>query len=239
MRARVLDDIVQRGRLPLVVGGSGLYLRALFDGLSPYPEPAPELVTELCSRLGAEGPGVLHRELAKADPPAAAKIRPRDGQRLVRALALIRACGESLNALRAARPPEPLAATVLFVGLWRPRQELYARIDARVEAMMARGWVDEMRGLLARGYDPQTPGLAALGYRELVAYLDGACDLGAAVTAIRRGTRRLAKRQLTWFRGDQRVNWIRPEVKTAQASVQTFVERHRVGSGSATKMLAV
>ncbi len=233
-----LKEVVRRGHLPLVVGGSGLYLRALFDGLSPYPKPAPEVVTELRSWLREEGSDALYRKLAETDPAAAATIGPRDGQRLVRALALARTCGEPLCVLRAARPPKPLAAEVLFVGLWLPRQELYARIDARVEAMMARGLLNEIHGLLARGFGSDAPGLTSLGYHELIAFLDGAWDLRAAVSAIQRSTRRLAKRQLTWFRADRRVNWLEPEPAAARTAVRAFLRTRGIGRGSNMRTLA-
>lgn len=213
-----IAEIRGRGRLPIVVGGSGFYLRALFEGLSPLPAADPALRRELARRAAAEGAPVLHRELAAVDPATAARLAPADVQRVVRALEVARTTGRPLSAWIAERPAgeEPLAA--VRVGLTLPRAVLYDRIAARVAAMLARGWVEEVRGLLDRGVDAEAPAFQAIGYRQLVRFVRGEQGLEEAVEETVRATRRFAKRQLTWFRNEPEVRWFDPRQLSAGIS---------------------
>jgi tRNA dimethylallyltransferase len=213
-----IDEIRGRGRLPIVVGGSGFYLQALFEGLSPLPPADPALRRELARRAAAEGPEALHRELAAVDPATAGRLAPADVQRVVRALEVATTTGKPLSAWIAERPAgeEPLAA--VRVGLTLPRALLYDRIAARVAGMLARGWVEEVRGLLDRGVDAEAPAFQAIGYRQLVRVVRGEQGLEEAVEETVRATRRFAKRQLTWFRNEPEVRWFDPRQLSAGIS---------------------
>ncbi len=197
------------GRLPILCGGTGLYLKALTEGLSPMPAVPDEVRDHLRRRLRTHGPAALHRELAADDPAAAARIEPGDGQRVLRALEVLAASGRKLSdwqATPAEGPPKDLRfATVLLMP---PRDRLYARCDRRLETMVASGALDEVRRLIASGVDTALPALKALGVAELVRHLHGECSLDAAVAAAQQATRRYAKRQMTWFRNQIVADWV-------------------------------
>lgn len=185
-----------RRHLPILCGGTGLYIRAVLDGLAEGTARDPALEEELEERLRHEGPAVLHAQLAAVDPPVAERIAPGDGFRIVRALGVFLATGTPFSEIQA---EATIAADydVAYVLLTRPRTALYRRIDRRVEEMFAAGLVDEVRGLAPR-LGPTAR--AAIGYRECLQHLAGAIDLPATVAAVQTATRRYAKRQLTWFR---------------------------------------
>jgi len=189
------------GRLPVVCGGTGLYLKALADGLSAMPDVPPAIHTRLAGRVRAEGPGALHAELLARDPGTAARLEPTDSQRIVRALEVLEATGRPLTDWQAgplATAPQGLRfATVLLMP---PRTMLYAACDRRVNAMVEEGVLDEVRRMTALGLDPSLPAMKAVGFREFAAFLEGNCDLATAVAAAQQATRRYAKRQMTWFR---------------------------------------
>lgn len=191
------------GRLPILVGGTGLYLRALLDGLSPVPDVAPEIRAAALTRMAALGAPAFHAELARRDPAMAARLAPGDRQRLVRAWEVIEATGRSLADWQAEpAPPEAGAPSLapLCLVLEPPRPVLYAACDARFGAMLEAGALDEAAGLARLGLDPALPAMKAVGLPELFAHLRGELDLEAAVAAAQQATRRYAKRQSTWFR---------------------------------------
>jgi tRNA dimethylallyltransferase len=201
-----IAEIRSRGRLPLLVGGTGLYIRAITDRLV-IPAVAPD--RRLRARLEAEereyGPGHLYARLAALDPVAAMRIHPRNLRRLIRALEVTILSGTPISQQQGRGSPSgPLA----MVGLAMERGALYRRIDARVDAQLAAGLVDEVRGLLASGIPVEAPAMQGLGYREIAGWLTGAYDFGEAVRRLKRNTRRYAKRQLTWFRQDPRIVWV-------------------------------
>lgn len=197
---RAIAAIHARGRLPLLVGGTGQYLRAVAQGWQPPAvEPDPRLRQALDAWAGQVGPNGLHARLAALDPVAAQAIDYRNLRRTVRALEVILSSGRRFSEQRQAGPPP---YRLLQLGLTRPRPELYARIDARIQAMLEAGLVQEVRGLLAQGYTPDLPSLSAIGYREIVAYLQGQGTLGEAVSAIQRDTRTFVRRQANWFKLD-------------------------------------
>lgn len=201
-----IRDIHTRGRLPLVVGGTGQYLRALIEGWQvPGGEPAPELRAELEAELARGGVAALAERLRRVDPASAQVVDLRNPRRVIRALEVALTTGESFVAQRRKRPPP---YRFIQVGLTLPRPELYARIDARIDAMLAAGLVDEVRGLAAKGYGWDLPAMSALGYRQIGAYLRGACDLAEAVRRLRRDTRIFVRRQANWFkRDDPAIRW--------------------------------
>lgn len=190
-------------RLPIVVGGTGLYLKALLDGLSPIPDIPPAIREAALSRLAAQGAPAFHAELGRRDPAMAARLQPQDRQRLVRAWEVLEATGRSLAEWQRDRPrpgpDDPALAPIAFV-LEPPRAALYTACDGRLTAMLAAGALDEVAALDRRGLAPDLPALKAVGVPELLAHLRGELTLPAALAAAQQATRRYAKRQITWFR---------------------------------------
>jgi tRNA dimethylallyltransferase len=208
MARSVLEEIRNRGSLPIVVGGTGLYLRALLEGLFPGPERSEELRERLRARARGKGSVYLHRLLARLDRHAAARIHPNDVPKIIRALEVC---------LRAKRPMseqwqygrDPLKGfAILRIGLDPHRAELYRRIHERVLGMFARGLVEEARDLLNRYGEAARP-LTAIGYKQVVQLLKGELGREAAVGAVEQAHRNYAKRQMTWFRREPDVTWIR------------------------------
>jgi tRNA dimethylallyltransferase len=207
-RARAaIAEIEERGAVPLVVGGSGLYLRALTEGISPVPGGDPEVRAELRRRLAAEGLAPLFAELARRDPETAARLAPGDTQRVLRALEVALASGRPLSDWIAGQPFGKERVPALKIGLTLPRAILYDRIARRAVQMVERGWVEEVEGLLEKGYTPDAAAFQAIGYRQLAAHVLGERSLDSALEEAIRETRRFAKRQLTWFRREPDVEW--------------------------------
>ncbi len=204
---QAIAGIHGRGRLPILVGGTGQYVRALLQGwVIPRTTPDPQLRAELAARAEREGGLALHRELTVRDPNAAVVIDPRNVRRVVRALEVIYQTGQLFSAQRRRGR---LAYRSLCLGLRMPREALYARADARIEAMLAAGWVEEVRALLARGLSPELPAFSALGYREIARHAQGELTLEECRTEIRRATRRLVRHQANWFSESNReIIWI-------------------------------
>ena len=203
--SRAIGEVHARSRLPILAGGTGQYVWGLLEGWEvPEVPPAPELRRTLEERALREGADALHRELAALDPEAAARIDPRNARRVIRALEVHQAGGGNRRPAKRAESPYD----IVVIGLTLPRAALYARIDERVERMLAGGWVDEVRGLLARGYDVGLPSLSSLGYAELVRHLTGDSSLETAAQRIKHHTHRFARQQYAWFRlDDERVLW--------------------------------
>ncbi len=202
-----LEDVWARGHQPLLVGGSGQYVWALLEGWTvPRLPPQRELRRSLEERAAREGADALHRELARVDPRAAAGIDPQNVRRVIRALEVYEATGQPISHRQEKAPP---GWDTLILGLTCPRDELYRRIDARVDGMMEAGLVGEVRRLLALGYSRELPAMSGIGYREVCQHLAGELDLPAAVARIKTATHRLARQQATWFRRDDpRIGWI-------------------------------
>ncbi|HEX9093693.1 MAG TPA: tRNA (adenosine(37)-N6)-dimethylallyltransferase MiaA, partial [Coriobacteriia bacterium] len=205
---RAMDDVLARGGVPVLAGGTGLYVRAAIDDWTfPPGEVASETRAKLESEAARVGAHAMHARLAAADPRSAALIHPNNLRRTLRALEM--AEGGVSYAAQAGRFNDRTSVYDAFiVGLDMERAALYAAIDARVDAMMVAGLVDEVRGLLARGRRDALTATQAIGYKELVPVVEGGADLVAAVEDVKRATRRYAKRQLTWFRADPRVRWL-------------------------------
>jgi len=207
-RARAaVAGIRERGNVPIVVGGSGLYLRALFEGISPIPPGDPEVRSELRRALEEEGLPALAAELARVDPQTAARLGAGDTQRILRALEVARVSGRPLSSWIAEQPFGTQRVDALRLGLTLPRTVLYDRIAGRVARMVERGWVEEVARLLDRGLDPGLPAFQAIGYRQLVRHLEGEWSLEQAIGETVKATRRFAKRQETWFRREPDVTW--------------------------------
>lgn len=202
-----IEEIRSRGRWPIVVGGSGLYLRALFEGISPVPPGDPEVRQRLRERLDAEGLEALAAELRERDPETAARLAPGDTQRILRALEVELVSGEPLSAYISRQPFGAQRIAAVRVGLTLPRGILYDQIAGRVVQMVQKGWVEEVAGLLSRGLSPSLPAFQAIGYRQLVQYVEGTWSLDRAIAETIRATRRFAKRQETWFRKEPEIAW--------------------------------
>lgn len=199
--ARVLAEVRAQGRLPIFVGGSGLYFRALTRGLSDVPAVAAEVRDDVRARLERDGVEALHGELALRDPVSAERLHRNDRTRIARALEVVEATGRSLTDWhRDALPPLLPAGRFSALFLAPERDELYARIDARFDVMLGAGALDEVAALAARKLDPLLPALKAHGVPALIRYLAGEIDLEEAAVIGRADTRHYAKRQFTWFR---------------------------------------
>ncbi len=198
-----IGEIHAAGRVPLLVGGTMLYFRALTRGIAPLPEGDADLRAELDARAAAEGWPALHADLAQVDPEAAARINPNDSQRIQRALEVWRLSGRPLSEWQADTGPA-LDCEFRRVALMpAERRTLHERIAARLESMLEAGFVDEVRRLRERpGLSADSPSMRSVGYRQLWAHLDGRCDLPTAARRALYATRQLAKRQITWLRAD-------------------------------------
>ncbi len=198
-----LEDIWSRGKQPVLAGGTGQYVWALLEGWRvPRVPPDQALRDELESRPQEE----LLAELRRVDPEAESYIDTRNVRRVVRALEVQAATGKPFSYWRTKEPPE---FEPLIIGLALPRDDLYRRIDARVEAMFAAGFVDEVKRLLAMGYARELPSMSGIGYKETAEHLAGECDLASAIEGAKTGTHRLARHQHAWFKqGDERIYWV-------------------------------
>ena len=201
-----IDEVHARGKLPLLVGGTGQYVRAVIEGWSvPHVPPQPALRADLETFADVYGATVLHTRLAAVDPIAAASIDQRNVRRVVRALEVYLVSGVPISALQTRRPPP---YRILQIGLTRPRSSLYARIDTRVDRMIAEGLVEEIRRLLEAGYGWGLSAMHSLGYAQFRGYLQGTMTLEEAARAVKRETRRFVRQQYTWFRlDDAAIRW--------------------------------
>ncbi len=197
-----IRTIRARGARPVLVGGTALYFRTLLHGLAALPVADQGVRARLDRRAAEQGWPALHRELAGIDPVAAARMQPTDSQRIQRALEVWQITGRTLSSWHAETRPDKTLAVEPWALLPRDRHLLHARIEARFQAMLLAGWLDEVRGLQARGVDRHLPALRAVGYRQLLRYVYGELPMGDAVQAALAATRQLAKRQMTWVRGD-------------------------------------
>jgi tRNA dimethylallyltransferase len=227
---QAVEDIARRGRLPILVGGTGHYVWALLEGYEVPPVPPdPELRRRLRERVEQEGPEALYAELKALDPEAAARIDPRNLRRVIRALEVITKTGRKFSELGRKNPPpwDPL-----IIGLTLDRPKLYGRIDRRVEEMVAVGWLDEVRRLLEKGYSPDLPALTGHGYRWLIKHLKGEISLEEAVACTKSEIRNYARHQYAWFRlNDPRITWLEADDPNLAEKAAALVERHLAGRG--------
>jgi tRNA dimethylallyltransferase len=202
---KAIEDINQRNKLPLLVGGSGLYVWSVLDGWR-IPAVAPD--PELRRRLEAEAAGggeELYQELARLDPSAAQKIDPRNVRRIIRALEVHQSTETPISRMQGKKAP---SFNTIIIGLTAERAELYRRIDRRVNEMIERGLVEEVRHLLDRGYDANLPAMSGIGYKQIVQFLNGELTLEAAIQRIKFESHRLVRHQYSWFRPkDDRIRW--------------------------------
>jgi len=221
----IIADIHAREKLPFLVGGTGQYIRAVTEGWTP-PEvkPDPRLRSVLENLAKGNSTHWLHAGLQRIDPFAAKKIDPRNVRRTVRALEVILTTGKPFSQQRG-QSDSPY--NLLTIGLNRPREELYQRVDKRIEAMFEAGFLDEVRGLLDKGYPPELPTMSAIGYRECIRVIKGELSIEQAKVEIRRATRVFVRRQANWFKEDDpNIHWFYAGESNLVELVEDFVRSH-------------
>lgn len=200
-----INEITNRDRLPILVGGTGLYIEAVIHEYQmPHVPENPEFRQQMRQIAEREGGISLHRRLAKVDPQSAKKLHPNDIKRMIRALEVYHVTGKPFSKLKG-KGTSPYEA--LWIGLTMPRQLLYQRINQRVDQMLEEGLIEEVRALKARGYHLGLTSMQAIGYKEIMSYLEGDITKDEAIYLIKRGTRKYAKRQLSWFRRLSEIHW--------------------------------
>jgi len=224
-------EIHKRGRIPFVVGGTGFYLRALIDGLFEGPGRSEELRVRMRNIIRRKSPAVLHRALARIDPPSAAKISQKDAERIIRAYEVYLLTGRTMSAWQLQRRDAFAGCRWLKIGIDIPREHLYEKINQRVDEMFESGLLDEARGLLQK-FPKQAHAFKAIGYRQAIDYLDTRVSLPQAIEETRKESRHYAKRQLTWFRSDHEIVWLDGSLGSAelQEKAAQLISRWLVGS---------
>jgi tRNA dimethylallyltransferase len=218
-----IADIHARGRIPIVAGGTPLYVNALLEGWHiPEVPPDAEFRATMEDEARVEGADTLHRRLQAIDPVAAARIPAANVRRVIRALEIHRHTGKRMSEIEGKSPPP---FRTLIVGLSLPREELYRRIDARVDDQIAHGWVDEVKELLSQGVSPGSPAMSAIGYQELIDVLEDQLSLESAVERIKFHTHRYARHQLTWLRRMQGVHWFDSRDATIFEQIVAFAHQ--------------
>jgi tRNA dimethylallyltransferase len=203
-----IADIAARGQNPIVVGGSGLYLRVIRGGIFQGPAASPEIRARLMKVAAEQGVEYLHQQLREIDPEAANRIGVNDLYRIVRAIEVFELTGETISAHQRRHQFADAGYDTLSVGVEVERKKLYEAIDSRFDQMMAAGLIDEVRALIEAGYSPEKPPLSTIGYKQIAAYLRGEAALADAIALAKQESRRLAKRQMTWFRRDPEIVWL-------------------------------
>jgi tRNA dimethylallyltransferase len=214
-----INEIGARGKTPIVVGGTGLYFKALTEGLADIPAADPNVRAALRARADREGPAALHTELAARDPVTAARIERNDAPRILRALEVLETTGESITTLQAQTQPALRRDQWAGIALIPDREALYPVINARYDAMLGTGALDEVRAFAARNLDPTLPAMKAHGAPALMAHLEGDMPLAAAAEIGKRDTRRYAKRQFTWI-ANQMPDWPRVTTPNLEARIE-------------------
>jgi tRNA dimethylallyltransferase len=224
MATHIIQQAIDRERTVFVVGGTGFYIKALVHGLFEKGPSDPEVRRRLKQQLALEGPAALARRLQRVDRSAAERIHPNDTYRVIRALEVFEITGEPLTVFHQRHGFREQRFNTLEFGLSWPRPSLYERIDRRVDAMMAQGFLDEVRQLMASGYGRDLKSMQSLGYRHLAEVVSGDTSLAEAVTMLKRDHRRYAKRQLTWFGARKSIDWLTPDqTEPAAERIRAFL----------------
>ncbi|MDZ7331517.1 MAG: tRNA (adenosine(37)-N6)-dimethylallyltransferase MiaA [candidate division KSB1 bacterium] len=230
--ARQRIEVLQsQGKSPIVVGGSGLYIRALVDGFFERQIYDQSIKARLKREMKEKGLAQLYQRLLQVDPIAAEKIHPNDHHRIIRALEVYELTGEPLSTFQA-QASQRAEFEPVFIGLTRERNRLYQMIEQRVDEMLQQGLVAEVKHLISMGYHPQLNSLQTVGYREVFLYLDGHFDFDTMVKLIKQRTRNYAKRQLTWFRKDPRILWLDLDQFVDWKSICDAIERLLLQTGA-------
>ena len=218
-----INDIASRGKHSFIVGGTGMYLRMLLGGICSAPPRHPHIREKLEEEIKAQGLASLHDRLKVIDPISAKVVHKNDKIRIVRALEIFETTGITASEFYAHHGFAKKRYNALKIGINMDRQQLYERIDARVDQMLEKGWAQEVENLLEK-YSPDCQAFSAIGYRELISYLKGEMPLKTAASVIKRHSRHYAKRQLTWFRSDRDIHWYDPqEIEKMAADVAGFL----------------
>ncbi len=223
MAAPIVDDIVARGKVAIIAGGTGLYMDSLIRGNAFAPFPSTGVREKLEAQADAEGMEAMLRWLESIDPEAAARLHLSDRKRIIRALEVYLETGETITAHNRKTQAIPPRYTPLWLGLdFAQRSDLYHRIDLRVGLMLQMGLIEEIRALLDAGIPEKTTAMQAIGYKEFIAALEGKCTIEEAADQVRQSSRRYAKRQLTWFRRNPAIHWLirTPEQKSSEILAQ-------------------
>lgn len=207
----VIETLLERRKIPLIVGGTGLYLKILTKGICPGAPGSQGVKKQLIREMEEQGLPKLYEELLRVDPDAGRRIHPHDRQRIVRALEVFRLTGIPLSLRQSQHRFNERIYRSIKIFLYRERNVLYERINRRVRQMIDEGLLEEVRRLMERGYGPELKPMQSLGYKQMAAYLRGELAWDSAVSEMQRATRQYAKRQLTWFRGDPEYHWIDAE----------------------------
>ncbi|CAN5880321.1 MAG: tRNA dimethylallyltransferase [Chromatiales bacterium USCg_Taylor] len=227
---REVDTILKAGRVPLLVGGTGLYFRALDEGISTLPSADTEVRARIAAQASKQGWGALHEQLAEFDPRAAARIHPHDAQRIQRALEVCEVSGKTLTELlrKNTRNPLPYRALKLVVAPG-DRMDFHRRLRIRFQHMLDRGLVDEVEGLFSRGdLTAALPSIRSVGYRQIWQYLEGQFDYETMIERAVTATRQLAKRQITWLRAEKSARWFASDDPRLGDNVVNFLGQHAV-----------
>jgi tRNA dimethylallyltransferase len=220
----VIEDLHKRGILPFVVGGTGLYIKALTMGLFEAEEVDATIRNTLRNEADSAGLAALYDRLKGVDPSAAASIHPNDSCRIIRALEVFQSTGKPISAHRQAHGFMDTPYRTLKIGISMDRKILYDRIDRRVDMMLAAGFVQEVKGLLDQGFDPELKSMQSIGYRHVARYLLGELPWDETVETFKRDTRRYAKRQFTWFRADPEIAWFEPkDIDAMRKRIEVFL----------------
>jgi tRNA dimethylallyltransferase len=228
-----IKEIVQRNRTPVLVGGSGLYVRAVIDGVFEGPAADRALRNRLYEEAEEHGSEYLFRRLITVDPVAGSRIHPNDIRRIVRALEVHEKTGVAISILQSGAEPFMIGCNLRMFGLCRERKELVERIEQRVERMFEEGFVEEVKKLLSSPNPMSITARQALGYKHVIVYLEGRCSLEQAKDILKRDTRRFARRQMTWFRKDRRIVWVEAGREEEPASVaERILRATEIGTGN-------
>lgn len=205
----IIKELQKKDKLPILVGGSGLYIKAVMDGLFIGPGADWKLREKLKKKEEKEGRGTLHQELERVDPTTASRLHPHDQRRIIRALEVYHLSGKPISSYQTQFPST--LTNAVMIGLERERESLFRLINERVDRMVAGGLIGEVESLLSKGYSEDLPSLQGLGYQQIIAYLKGEYPQEEAIRLVKRDTRRFAKRQMSWFKRDKRILWIDTE----------------------------
>jgi len=216
---KIISEIYRKKKVPILIGGTGLYIRAVIDGIFPGAEKNKEIR----ERLGRFSSDTLYKKLKKIDSATTSCLHPHDKVRIIRALEVYELTGQPISALQKISRGKRPNYDLLMIGLKRERKELYRRINQRAERMIKKGLVKEIESILKKGFSKDLPALKGLGYREIIGYLDGEYDLKEAIHLLKRNTRRFAKRQLTWFNRNKRIHWIEIAKKDSTTRVTSQI----------------
>lgn len=231
-----IADITKRGKLPLIVGGTGLYINALTYPLRFTEIPGDEAVRAALQAEEEQAPGVLYEKLSQVDSITASRLHPNDKKRIIRAMEVYTVSGKPLSAFGTDFSNDAGEATpynAIQIGLTMPRELLYERIEQRVDTMLTLGLYEEVKSLFEKGYDRSLPALQGLGYKQLLNHFYGDCTLEEAIAAIKLETRHFAKRQMTWFKRDSRIQWLDVTAyASAEALAQEIVKLIKQGRGN-------